>query len=163
MSMPNPEVAFIFAGLQIGSVGPEQFVGPPGPLGPTPFVVVGPTLLLRPRHVPTEFTFAVVIGVRGIAPNPEEPPRLGLRLLAPDGQVVFEPTPVPLRFHPESGHPAVPDEDVQAVVGLNLQNLFLPVEGRYSVVVEVDGVAIGRQTLAVWALSRGGVGNDVGS
>lgn len=159
--MPHPEVAFIFAGLQVGGVPPEQFIGPPGPLGRMPFFVVGPTLLLQPRYIPTEFTFALVIGLRGIAPNSEEPPRLGLRLLAPNSQVVFESQPIPLRFHPESGYPAVPDEDVQAVVGLNLQNLLLPLEGHYSMVVEVDGVTIGTQTLAVWALSRGGVGNDV--
>ncbi len=122
---------------------------------PSPMAILGPTLLLRPRQVPTEFSFSVVIGIRGLDLFRDTPPALAWTLTSPEGEVVFRAPPVSLKMtSPPPNSPPLPPEEANAIVGANIQNVRLPVQGHYRLTVTIDGERVASQEIPVRILPQ---------
>ncbi len=153
-----PEIAFIIACMQTIPLPPNALPSQTAAILSSPMAIVGPTLLLRPRHVPTEFSFSIVIGVRGIDLFRDVPAQLTWNMTTPGGDVVFSAPAIPLTLGPPSSDVTpLPIEDANAIFGLNIQNVSLPVEGHYRVTVKVDGLDIGYQEIPVRVLPKEGL------
>ncbi len=120
-------------------------------LGPQQVVIVSPVLMLRPKHVPTQFSFAVTIGLRGFDISATTPPKLHWKIVAPNGQEIFDSPIMPLQspsLIPE-GIELLPPEEANIILGLNIQNLDIPEQGNYKIIVYVDDKEIGSQNVPV--------------
>lgn len=123
-------------------------------------VIINPVLILRPKQIPTQFSFAVTIGLRGIDVFQSLPSQLQWRLIAPNNNEIFQTPLIPLKSPNPIPENVVPlsTEDANIILGLNLQNVNLPTEGRYRLIVNVDNQEIGDQSIPVLAQPKNSQG-----
>jgi hypothetical protein len=135
---------------------PQGTHAPSGLLaGSNQILIVGPTLLLRPRQLPTEFSFSVVIGVRGAAISGQPSPQLTARFVTPEGEPVAAMGPVNLQAPPPPpGVPSLPPDEANAIIVFQLQNVYLATEGPYAIVVNIDGQDLGQTMIPVRPLPK---------
>ena len=116
------------------------------PNGPNP-QLTGPLIVLRPPVLPTAFSFALSIGVRGVDHTQHNLCRF--RICAPDGGEIFDQPPFALGQESQSSA-HLPKEYQGFVLVADLRNVMFNVAGCYSIEVYLNDVLIGATKLPVF-------------
>lgn len=122
----------------------EQYSQPDGGTG---MIARDPNFVLHPPCIPSAFTFAAIIGIRGL--NTSKPNIVRTCVISPDGKVIHDSGSA--QFPPVAGRAASsPNEYRGAVVGYTIQNLLLDSEGIYHLECNVNGEDLTPQEVPVF-------------
>lgn len=108
--------------------------------------LTGPLLVLRPKFIPSQYSFAVTIGINDIDLTQENILRIVLRTptgsdLVDTGNITINPTPQDIQL---------PEEWQGFVATLPIQNTEFAVEGVYQLIVFCNDELLGTQSIPVY-------------
>jgi len=113
--------------------------------GPTPHLVA-PQVVLRPAFIPSNFSFGVTFGIRGV--DITNHIMLRFFISSPSGTIVHDSgdTELPVVGKKDT----LPAEYQGLVVNLDLRNIVIKEEGIYSLVVYINGEELTHQEIPIF-------------
>lgn len=118
----------------------------PNASGGTVQQLTGPMIVLRPRYIPGEYSFAITLGINDLDLSVDN--KLQLAITSPSGSTVFEVKDGVLQA---VGVDSVLPKAVQGfVMTLPLQNIEFKEEGIYHLSVSLNGDKLGVQDIPVY-------------
>lgn len=108
--------------------------------------LTGPLIALRPQFIPSNFSFSVTFGIRGI--DLEKQNILKLTLKRPSGSILHDLGNV--QFPPIHNKDSLPLTYSGFVGGIDFRNLALDEEGCYKLEIYVNGQLVSVQDIPVY-------------
>ena len=107
--------------------------------------------ILNPANIPGQFSFAIIVGVRGV--DSREPHRVQVQFLDPDGSAVLDTGTTP--FLASDAPARLPHEYAHVILGLQAMNVMLSREGLYRTRVIWDDELLEGNVIPVIKASEG--------
>ena len=110
--------------------------------------LTGPMIVLRPRYVPSEYSFAITLGISNFDLTRENTMRIVLRSPSDDTLIDTGDSILPASPTDE----ILPKEFQGAVLSMPIQNIELKTEGIYQLEMFFNGESLGIQDIPVFRL-----------
>ena len=110
--------------------------------------LTGPMIVLRPRYVPSEYSFAITLGISNFDLSRENTMRIVLRSPSDDTLIDTGDSILPASPTDET----LPKEFQGAVLSMPIQNIELKTEGIYQLEMFFNGESLGIQDIPVFRL-----------
>lgn len=124
----------------------ESINNMPAPQMGTVPMVVAPQIALRPQFIPGNFSFGMAVGVAEIDLHIVN--KIRFVITAPDGSVVQDSGDNELPIAPKDD--TLPAEHQGFMMCIDIRNLAIPCEGKYSFAFYMNGECIGTQMVPVF-------------
>lgn len=111
-------------------------------------VLKEPRIVLNPKYIPAEYSFAVAVGIVGVDYSKHS--EITFTLNSPDGEEVFKLGPWILIHDDLGSNPTLPEFRSETVL-LQLGNVEFRQNGIYKLYVEVNGTELEPQDIPVHA------------
>lgn len=113
--------------------------------------LTGPTIVLRPRYVPSDYSFSITIGVSDFDLTRENTIKLVFK--SPSGDTLIDTGDCSLPASPADA--LIPKEYQGAVMSAPFQNVELNSEGVYHLEILFNGESLGTKEIPVFRLGSG--------
>lgn len=107
--------------------------------------LVNPLIAIRPKYIPSEYSFAITLGINDIDKGENT---LRLLLTSPSGKDILDTNNMGLPVGPTDG--ILPDSLHGFVLTMPVQNVVIDEEGLYSLSVFFNDVAIATQSIPIY-------------
>lgn len=108
--------------------------------------LINPLIVLRPKFIPSEYSFAITVGINDIDTKGENAIRI--LMTTPSGKDVVDTKDVPLPSDPVDV--TLPDNLHGFVLTLPVQNAVIDEEGCFSLTIFINGESISTQSIPVY-------------
>ena len=120
----------------------------PNATGGTVQQLTGPMIVLRPRHIPSEYSFAITIGINDFDLSKEN--ILRIVLYSPSNDILLDTGNSTLPASPTDSN--LPKEFQGAVLSMPIQNIEIATDGVYKLEVFMNNDSLGTQAIPVFRL-----------
>lgn len=108
--------------------------------------LVAPQIALRPQFIPGTFSFGVAVGIADI--DLQEENTMRFTVASPDGNVIQDSGETPLPKSPV--HDTMPKEYQGFMLNIDIRNLVVQDEGKYTFNFYINGDSIGEYGLPIY-------------